>query len=139
MQGLRQTEMKQMSDTYREKMRVAQMTNNKMLMKQATYEHKISLKRKGINNAIPMLNLFQIPFLLTWFFSLRYISNLPEVYPQILSEGYLWFLDLSTYDPYFVLPVAAACITSLSIARSPNLARNNLMMPLLAPYAKYIK
>lgn len=71
--------------------------------------------------------------------ALRYLSNLPEVYPQILSEGYFWFTDLSTYDPYFVLPVLAACGTSLSIARSPNLARNNLTMPFLAPYVKYLK
>ena len=43
------------------------------------------------------------------------------------------------YDPYFVLPVMAACSTSLSIVRSPNFARNNLSMPFLAPYIKYFK
>lgn len=86
-----------------------------------------------------MVNLLQVPFLITWFLSLRYMSNLPEIYPQILTEGYLWFVDLSTYDPYFVLPVLAACVTSVSIARSPNLARNNISMPFLIPYMKYVK
>lgn len=124
---------------YRERVRTSQMTGNKMLMAQATYDYKMGMKKKGINTLIPMINLFQIPVLFTWFFSLRYLSNLPEVYPQILTEGYLWFSDLSTYDPYFVLPVLAACGTSLSIARSPNLARNNLTMPFLAPYVKYLK
>lgn len=138
-QGLRQAELKQLSDVYRERVRTSQMTGNKMLMAQATYDYKMGMKKKGINTLIPMLNLFQIPILFTWFFSLRYLSNLPEVYPQILTEGYLWFSDLSTYDPYFVLPVLAACGTSLSIARSPNLARNNLSMPFLAPYVKYLK
>lgn len=33
----------------------------------------------------------------------------------------------------------AACVTSISIARSPNLARNNISMPFLIPYIKYIK
>lgn len=139
LQGLRQVELKQLSDGYREKMKTAQMTMNKHLMTQASYEYKMAMKKRGINNVIPMLNLLQIPLLLTWFFSLRYMSNLPEMYHQMLTEGYLWFADLSTYDPYFVLPVVAACTTSISIARSPNLARNNLTMPMLAPYAKYIK
>lgn len=115
------------------------MTKNKMLMTQASYDYKIGMKKKGINTLIPMVNLLQIPILFTWFFSLRYLSNLPEVYPQILTEGYAWFTDLSTYDPYFVLPILAACGTSLSIARSPNLARNNLTLPFLAPYVKYMK
>lgn len=136
---MRQSEIKSLSDGYRERMRTAQMTNNKALLAQASYDYKIGMKKKGINTLIPLINLFQIPLLLTWFFSLRYMSNLPEVYPQLLSEGYLWFSDLSTYDPYFVLPVLAACGTSLSIARSPNLARNNLSLPFMQPYIKYLK
>ncbi len=120
-------------------MRTAQMTGNRLLMSQATYDYKIGMKRKGINTLVPLVNLLQIPVLLTWFFSLRYLSNLPEIYPQILSEGFLWFSDLSTYDPYFVLPVVAACSTSLSISRSPNFARNNVTLPFLAPYIKYLK
>jgi membrane protein insertase Oxa1/YidC/SpoIIIJ len=120
-------------------MRASQMTGNKMLMAQATYDYKMGMKKKGINSLIPMLNLFQVPILLTWFFSLRYLSNLPEIYPQIISDGYAWFSDLSAYDPYFILPVLAACSTSLSITRSPNLANNNLTLPILAPYIKYLK
>lgn len=120
-------------------MKTAQMTKNKMLMAQAQYDYKLGMKKKGINTLIPLVNLLQVPFLLTWFFSLRYLSNLPEIYPQILNEGYLWFTDLSTYDPYFVLPVAAAICTSISIARSPNLARNKIALPIMAPFVKYLK
>lgn len=138
-QGLRQQEIKQVMSKFQEKMKTAQMTGNRALMSQANYERKLELKRRGINNLVPMLNLFQIPFLITWFLSLRYMSNLPEIYPQVLSEGLLWFSDLSVYDPYFVLPVLAACSTSLSIVRSPNFARNNLSIPFLAPYIKYLK
>jgi hypothetical protein len=48
---------------------------------------------------------------------------------------------LSTYDPYFALPILAACCTSLSIVRSPNMANNNMRMsmPFFAPYVKYLK
>jgi membrane protein insertase Oxa1/YidC/SpoIIIJ len=115
------------------------MTRNKALMSQASYEYKLGLRKKGISTFVPMLNLLQVPLLITWFLSLRYMSNLPELYPQMLSEGYLWFSDLSTYDPYFVLPVTAACITSLAVARSPNLNRPNPNMTFLAPYIKYLK
>jgi len=92
----------------------------------------MGMKRKGISFGINFVNVLQIPILFSWFLSLRYMSNLPEVYPQILTEGYLWFTDLSTYDPYFILPVIAACASSLSIARAPNLARNNVMLPFLS-------
>lgn len=119
-------------------MKNAQMTGNKHLMAQANYDFKILMKKKGMNMLIPLINLVQIPILVTWFLSLRYLSNLPEIYPQILSEGYLWFTDLSNYDPYGVLPVLAAIVTSLSILKSPNLARNNLSIPFLAQYIKYI-
>jgi len=115
------------------------MSKNQALLKQASYEYKMGMRKKGISHAISFVNLLQIPILLSWFFSLRYMSNLPEIYPQILTEGYLWFTDLSTYDPYFLLPVMAACASSLSISRSPNLARNNVSMPLLSQYTKYLK
>ena len=99
----------------------------------------MAMKKKGFSNVIPLLNIFQVPILITWFLSLRYMSNLPEIYPQIYTEGFLWFEDLSTYDPYFVLPIAAACLSSLSIIYSPNLARNNITIPFMAPFVKYLK
>lgn len=58
-------------------MKTAQMTNNKILMSQATYEYKIAMKKKGINTLVPIINIFQVPFLITWFLSIRYMSNLP--------------------------------------------------------------
>ena len=66
-------------------MQAANMSRNTLLQKQASYEYKMAMKKKGFSNAIPMLNLLQIPILLTWFFSLRYMSNLPEIYPQMLT------------------------------------------------------
>lgn len=77
LQGLRQQEIKQVMNKFQEKMKTAQMTGNRVLMAQANYERKLELKRRGINNMVPMLNLFQIPFLITWFLSIRYMSNLP--------------------------------------------------------------
>ena len=53
------------------------MSGNKLLLSQAQYEYKMALKKKGFSTVTPMLNIFQIPILLTWFFSLSYMSNLP--------------------------------------------------------------
>ena len=58
-------------------MKAGQMSGNKLLLSQAQYEYKMALKKKGFSTVTPMLNIFQIPILLTWFFSLRYMSNLP--------------------------------------------------------------
>ena len=64
-------------------MKIGQMTRNTALIKQARLEFNKIKKAKGIDNFYAMLNIFQIPFLITWFFSLRYITNLPEIYPQL--------------------------------------------------------
>jgi len=77
MQALKQDQIKQLTDNYKERMKTAQMTNNKLLMTQANYDYKMGMKRKGINTMVPMINILQVPFLLTWFFSLRYLTNLP--------------------------------------------------------------
>jgi hypothetical protein len=90
-QGLRNVELKQINAIYMEKLKVSQQTGNKGIKEQANYERKMAMKRKGFNNFIPALNIFQIPILITWFLSLRYMSNLPELYPQIYTEGFLWF------------------------------------------------
>jgi len=83
--------------------------------------------------------MLQIPLLITWFLSLRYITNLPEVYPQIQTEGFLWLKDLSAYDPYFILPLISACLMSLSITYSPNMNKQNITMPFMIPLIKYLK
>ena len=76
-QGLRHIEQKQIMAVYMEKIKISQQTGNKSIKRQADYERKMAMKRKGLNNFIPMLNLFQIPVLITWFLSIRYMSNLP--------------------------------------------------------------
>ena len=72
--GLKMAELKPLTKAFQEKMRAAQMSRNTLLAKQASYEYKMSLKKRGVNTFLPMINMIQIPFLLTWFFSLRYPS-----------------------------------------------------------------
>jgi hypothetical protein len=58
-------------------MKAAQMSRNKPLMKQASKEFSQLRKEKGIDTFVPLINMIQIPLLITWFLSLRYITNLP--------------------------------------------------------------
>lgn len=58
-----------------------------------------------------MLALFQLPILITWFISLRYLLSLPDKFPELVNTGFLWFKDLTVYDPYCILPITSACIT----------------------------
>lgn len=83
--------------------------------------------------------MLQIPLLITWFLSLRYITNLPEVYPQIQTSGFGWIKDLSAYDPYFILPIISACLMSLSITYSPTMNKQNITMSFMIPFIKYLK
>lgn len=115
------------------------MSGNRNLMKNAQFQFKMALRRNGVSQTSTLYNLMQLPLLLTWFLSLRFVSNLPEVYTSILTDGFWWFTDLSTYDPYFALPILAACVTSWSIIINPSFSRNATSMKMLAPFMKYFK
>ena len=96
-------------------------------------------RKHGVDNFYALVNLTQIPLILTWFLSLRYVTAMPELFPQMNTASFLWIEDLSVYDPYFVLPVIAACTTSLSIAISPTLKHSNATMPIMMPILKYMR
>lgn len=42
-------------------------------------------KKHGINPFLPLLGLSQIPFLITWFLSLRYMAMNPDIFPKMAS------------------------------------------------------
>lgn len=47
--------------------------------------------------------LVQIPLFVSFFLALRKMAYLPV--ESFKTGGYLWFQDLTAFDPYFVLPV----------------------------------
>ena len=47
--------------------------------------------------------LVQIPLFVSFFLALRKMAYLPV--DSFKTGGYLWFQDLTAFDPYFVLPV----------------------------------
>ena len=83
-----------------------------------------------------LTNLSQIPLLFTWFISLRYVCAMPELFPGIQTQGLLWFKNLSTYDPYFIIPVMSAIFSFINISYSPKL---NVSIPILRPILQYMR
>lgn len=63
-------------------MRAAQMTRNKALMQSAREEYKQIQKKKGIDNFFGLVSVLQMPILISWFLSLRYVSAMPEIFPS---------------------------------------------------------
>lgn len=47
--------------------------------------------------------LVQIPLFISFFMALRKMCYLPV--ESLQTGGYLWFQDLTVFDPYFILPV----------------------------------
>ncbi len=79
--GIKMTQIKPESDRLMEKMKIARMTNNQALS-QSIQRELVDLRSKhGIDTAQGLFNLLQMPLLITWFLSLRYVTNLPEIFP----------------------------------------------------------
>jgi uncharacterized membrane protein (DUF106 family) len=77
MNGLKMKELKPEMEKYKQKMQAAQMTSNRGLMKQAQKDFNETRKRMGIDSFLPLINMTQIPILVTWFLSLRHVTTLP--------------------------------------------------------------
>ena len=48
--------------------------------------------------------MHQVPVFISVFVGLRQMTNLPV--ESMTNGGFLWFVDLTTSDPFFILPVA---------------------------------
>lgn len=83
--------------------------------------------------------MLQFPFLMTWFFSLRYILTMPELYPGVKTEGLLWFTDLSAYDSFFILPLLSALFSYYNLSNSPNIQGGVATVPLMAQLQQYMR
>ncbi|CAD8132663.1 unnamed protein product [Paramecium octaurelia] len=100
----------------------------------AQKQFKLFKRKHNINMLIPGLSILQMPFLFTWFLSLRYVCSLPDKYEGLKSQGFLWFQDLSEYDPYGILPIMSSFFTFWNISLNPNMQSQSTV-----PFAKYYR
>lgn len=75
-------------------------------------------KRIGVSAWVPAILLAQIPVMVNWFFSLKKSCS-ESLFPGMKTDGFLWFTDLTASDPYFVLPLLNAALSTANLFNSP--------------------
>ncbi|KAJ2617637.1 hypothetical protein GGH99_000111 [Coemansia sp. RSA 1285] len=98
-------------DALREKAKFAQQRGNTMDSMQSSQLMMNFYKKRGIKPFRAAFgNLTLLPIMIFMFMALRDLTHIPVTY--LNTGGALWFTDLSTYDPYFILP-AISCVGTM--------------------------
>ncbi|KAI0017131.1 hypothetical protein F4780DRAFT_772471 [Xylariomycetidae sp. FL0641] len=84
-------------------------------------------KEAGANPFYSFIHFLTIPFSFGTFRILRSMSSIPV--PTLETGGILWFTDLTTHDPYYILPLVNVVI-GVAVMRSMGNA-NATMNPLM--------
>ena len=105
-------------------------------IKAANMGMKVLYAKYNIQTGPGIIPIFQLPFVLFFFWTLLDMTKAIDKYPGITTDGFLWFTNLAEADPYFLLPICFAVSTSLSIHIS---LPNSQMIGPAAEFMKYMK
>lgn len=72
----------------------------------------------GIYPLLAMAGIFQLPFHLGWISLINRLSYSSHPDPMLMTDGMLWFTDLTSPDPTGILPVIGGLVTLLNIMTS---------------------
>ena len=81
----------------------------------------------GIYPMISMANLLQLPVHMVYISMINRISYDYQINPAILTDGMLWFKDLSSPDPTGILPIMGGIFSLLNVM-STNTSGGNAKM-----------
>lgn len=103
----KQSMYKKETNEFNERMKKANSEGDHNLIYQIVKEQREFYKSKGIK----MFNQFSILLVngavfFTQFSAIKKMAN--TSYPGFTNEGALWFTDLTTCDPYYVLPLLSS-------------------------------
>lgn len=90
-------------------------TGNREAAKIERQKMKELRSKHGIYPALSFLNIAQFPVHMVFISMINRLSYNYDIKPEIMTDGFLWFTDLSSPDPYGVLPVAGGLITLLNV------------------------
>lgn len=88
----------------------------------------------GIYPMISMFNIFQMPVHLVYISMINRLSFNYDLNPAILTDGFLWFKDLSAPDPYGILPLLGGVVSLLNILSTST----TTVTPTMRKLRKYI-
>lgn len=123
---------------FQNQMSTAQKAGNYKEMNESRDKLSRLQERYGVSSATSAVAILQMPFLITWFLSVRYMSMSPELFPGMLDGGFGWMINLTEHDPYFLTPFISACFSSLNISYSPAATQTVGASP-IAKYMKFMK
>ena len=72
-------------------------------------------RQHGIYPIATMFNLFQLPMHFVYISLINRLSYNIEINPAIMTDGILWFTDLSSPDPLGILPFIGGFVSLLNI------------------------
>ena len=81
-----------------------------------------------------MLNVLQMPVHIVYISLVNRVAFNYDLNPNILTDGFLWFKDLSAPDPYGILPMIGGLITLINIL-STSTAN---LTPTMRKFRKYM-
>ena len=81
-------------------------------------------KMNGIYPSIGLMNLLQLPVHITFISLINKLSYDCTINPAILTDGFLWFTDLTAPDPLGILPVVGAGLTLMNMMNSQVTSTN---------------
>ena len=84
-------------------------------------------RNHGVYPMLSLLNIVQLPVHMVYISMINRLSYNFDINPAILTDGILWFKDLSSPDPTGILPVLGGMFTFLNVI-SNNTASGNATM-----------
>lgn len=86
------------------------------LNQRSAFLRKMLKEEYGVKNSSFLWSFLQIPFTFGLFNVIRQMSAVPV--PGLESAGFLWFADLTSRDPYFILPALATglMVSSMTVS-----------------------
>ena len=88
---------------------------------------KLIRRNHGIYPMVNMFNLFQLPVHFVYISLINKLSYNFVICPAMLTDGFLWFQDLTSPDPTGILPLMGGIISLLNILSSNASSANSTM------------
>jgi len=88
---------------------------NKEAVKIERAKMKMVRRTHGLYPIVSAMNIFQLPVHMVYISMINRLSYDYEINPAILTDGLLWFKDLSSPDPYGILPILGGVFSMLNV------------------------
>jgi YidC/Oxa1 family membrane protein insertase len=103
------------TESYQQTMKRLYKTGDRALIAHANEDYTRLKRSYGIWTGLQLLPMTQLPFVILFFWSLQELTYSFELFPSMMTDGFLWFSNLTEPDPYYILPLMLATSSFISI------------------------